>query len=77
MLSAALSEPLCPAGTIDPKLEEFAIGTLQRALELVREAAVATKPKRQQRLLDKAAKALGKIERHKPGVTTDDCLQLL
>lgn len=77
LLSAALSEPLCPAGTIDPKLEEFATRKLERALELVREAAQSTKPKRQQRLLDKASKALRKIERHKPGATTDDCLQLL
>ena len=77
LLSAALSEPLCPAGTIDPKLEQFATTKLQRALELVRKAAQATKPKRQQRLLDKASKALGKIVRHKPGATTDDCLELL
>jgi hypothetical protein len=28
--------------------------------------SLATKPKRQQRLLDQASRALGKIERHKP-----------
>ena len=50
---------------------------LQRALELVREAALATKPKWQQRLLHKAGRALRKVERHKPGATTDDCLQVL
>ncbi len=81
LLSAALSEPLCPAGTIDPKLEQLATGKLQRALDLVREAALATKPKRQRRLLQKASKALGKIvrqiERRKPGATTDECLELL
>ena len=68
-LSSALSEPLCPAGTIDPKLDEFAMKKLQRALDLVREGALASKPNRQQRLLDKASRALGKIE---PAVTTDD-----
>jgi hypothetical protein len=75
LLSAALSEPLCAPGTIAPKLERFATKKLQRALELVREAALATKPKRQQRLLDKADKTLGKIMQHKPGATTGDCLQ--
>jgi len=68
-LSSALSEPLCPAGTIDPKLDEFAMKKLQRALDLMREGALASKPNRQQRLLDKASRALGKIE---PAVTTDD-----
>src|SRR5262249_55907614 len=77
LLSAALAEPLCPAGTIDPKLEEFATAKLERALELVREAALATRPKRQQRLLDKAGRTLRKVKRHKHGATTDDCLQLL
>jgi hypothetical protein len=38
-LSSARSEPLCPAGTIDPKLDEFAMKKLQRALDLVREGA--------------------------------------
>ena len=41
------------------------------------EAELATKPKRQQRLLDKASKVLGKILHHKPGTTTDECLDLL
>ena len=77
VLSAALAEPLCPAGTIGPKLEEFATRKLQRALGLIREATVTTKPKRHDRLLDKAAKALGTIMQHKPGPTTDDCLHTL
>ena len=75
-LSAALAEPLCPAGAA-PQLEHFAITKLQRALELVRNAALAGKPKRRQRLLAKASKVLGKIVRHEPGATTDDCLELL
>ena len=75
LLSAALSEPLCPEGAMAPQLETFVTRKMQRALELVQEAAVATKPKRQQRLLDKAAKTLGRILRHKPGTTTQDCLQ--
>lgn len=74
-LAAALSTPLCATGTIDPKLEQFAIGKLGRALELVRAAADAARPKRERRLLDKASKTLGRIERHKPGATTDDCMQ--
>ena len=45
-LSSALSEPLFPAGTIDPKLDEFAMKKLQRALDLVREGALASKPNR-------------------------------
>jgi hypothetical protein len=77
LLAAALAEPLCPAGTIDPKLEGFATGKLQRALDLIQKAAQATKPKRQQRLLGKASTALGKIVRHKPGATTAECLQIL
>jgi hypothetical protein len=43
----------------------------------VQRAALTAKPKRQQRLLDKASKALGKIGRHKTGSTSDECLQLL
>jgi hypothetical protein len=54
LLSAALAGPLCPAGTMDSKLEQFATTKLQRALELVRRAALAPKPKRRQRLLVKA-----------------------
>jgi hypothetical protein len=77
LLAAALAEPLCPADAIDPKLERFATGKLQRALDLVQKAAQATKPKRQQRLLGKASTALRKIERHKPGATTDECLDIL
>jgi pimeloyl-ACP methyl ester carboxylesterase len=77
LLSAALSGPLCPADTIDPKLEEFATAKLQRALELVAKAELATKPKRQQRLLDKASKVLGRIQRHKPGPTADECLETI
>jgi uncharacterized delta-60 repeat protein len=77
LLSEALSEPLCPEGTIGPKLEQFATAKLQRALELMTKAEQATKPKRQQRLLDKASTVLGKILRHKPGPTTDECLQIL
>ncbi len=77
LLSVALSEPLCPAGTIRPKLEQFATAKLQRALDLMNEAELATKPKRQQRLLDKASKVLGKILRHKPGTTTAECLDIL
>src|SRR5262249_28810965 len=77
LLSAALAGPLCPAGTIDPKLEEFATAKLERALELMRDAALATRPNRQQRLLHKAGRALRKVTRHKRGATTDDCLQLL
>jgi uncharacterized delta-60 repeat protein len=77
LVSAALSEPLCPEGTIDPKLEQYATAKLQRALELITKSERATKPKRQQRLLDKASNVLGKILRHKPGPTTDECLQSL
>ena len=68
---------LCPAGTIGSKLEQFATAKLQRALDLMNEAELATKPKRQQRLLDKASKVLGKILHHKPGTTTDECLDIL
>ena len=77
LLSAALAVPLCPAGTISPKLEAFATAKLRRALDLLEDAEVATKPRRQQRLLDKAEKTLGKVLRHKPGTTTDDCLATL
>ncbi len=77
LLATALAEPLCPAGTIDPKLEQFASQKLQRALGLVQQAALATKPRRQRRLLAKADRALGRIVRRKPGATTDECLQLL
>jgi uncharacterized delta-60 repeat protein len=77
LLSVALSGPLCPAGTISPKLEQFANAKLQRALDLMNQAELATKPKRQQRLLDKASKVLGKILRRKPGTTTDECLDIL
>jgi len=77
LLAAALAEPLCPSGTIDPKLERFATAKLQRALDLVQDAEQATKPKRQQRLLGKARAALGKIVRHKPGSTTAECLEIL
>ena len=77
LLSVALSGPLCPAGTIGTKLEQFATAKLERALDLMNEAELATKPKRQQRLLDKASTVLGKILRHKPGTTTDECLDIL
>jgi hypothetical protein len=77
LLSAALSEPLCPAGTIDPTLVEFAAPKLERALERVRKAAQATKPKQRQRLVLKASNALGKILQQEPGATNEDCLQRL
>ena len=77
LLSAALDEPLCPAGTIDPKLERFATAKLERALHLIQKAALATTPKRQSRLLDKASRTLEKITQRKPGATTDECLEAL
>jgi hypothetical protein len=77
LLSAALAEPLCPAGTIAPKLERFATMKLQRALDRVRKAALAVEPRRQQRLVRKATRALAKIVRHNPGATSEECLQLL
>jgi hypothetical protein len=77
LLSAALAEPLCPAGTIAARLEQFATTKLERALRLMQKADLTAKPKRQQRFLNKASKALGKIGRHRPGATSDDCLQRL
>jgi hypothetical protein len=77
LLTAALSVPLCPAGTIAPTLAPFATTKLQRALDRVRKAAQATKPQQRQRHLKKANDTLGKILRHKLGDTRGDCLRLL
>src|SRR5262249_31485578 len=77
LLAGMLSEPLCALGTLDPTLEQFATDKLRNALELVREAEQTTSPKKQQRLLAKARKRLGRIERHRPGQTTSDCRQTL
>ncbi len=77
LLSGALAEPLCAADSIDRKLARFANARLERALELVRRAALATKPTRRHRLLDKARRALVKITRHKPGATDQECLEAL
>src|SRR4030095_8119337 len=70
LLSAAVAEPVCPAGTIDPKLTQFANKKLQRALDNVRKAAQATKAKQQQKLIDKAGGLLGKILRRELGTTS-------
>jgi len=67
----------CAAGTIDPKLTQFANKKLQRALDNLRKAAQATKAKQQQKLIDKAGGLLGKILRRELGTTSDGCLQLL
>jgi len=77
LLSAAIAQPVCAAGTIDPKLTQFANKKLQRALDNVRKAAQATKAKQQQKLIDKAGGLLGKILRRELGTTSDGCLQLL
>jgi hypothetical protein len=77
LLSAALAEALCPAGTIAPKLERFATAKLEHALDLVGKARLATKPKRQSRLIRKASRTLEKTTHHNPGATTDECLQAL
>jgi hypothetical protein len=77
LLSAALDQALCQVDTIDPRLAQFATAKLERALARMERAAETTKPNRQRRLLDKAARALGKITRHKPGTTTGACLESL
>jgi hypothetical protein len=77
LLSAAIAQPVCAAGTIDPKLTQFANKKLQRALDNLRKAAQATKAKQQQKLIDKAGGLLGKILRRELGTTSDGCLQLL
>ena len=77
LLGRLVSGPLCPAGTIDPALEHFATEKLRSALEQVQKAEQATTSKKQRRLLGNAAKRLGRIERHRSGTTTADCLETL
>jgi pimeloyl-ACP methyl ester carboxylesterase len=77
LLGRLVSGPLCPAGTIDPALEHFATEKLRGALEQVQKAEQATTSKKQRRLLGNAAKRLGRIEKHRSGTTTADCLASL
>jgi len=77
LLEAALAAPLCPAETIDPTLTQSATAKLQRALDRVRKAAGAAKPKQRQRLVQKASGVLGKILGRQLGATSGECLQAL
>ena len=77
MLEALGAQALCSADAIDPKFEKFAKAKLARALELVRSAEEASKPKKRGRLLARAQKQLAKVARHGAGTTTAECRQTI